>query len=1649
MTMIHILRAQDDEILGYLDNQSANNLYYSAIHEQDTEGKNMLVVTMPASTDVAQHIEGRVRLLAQSEDGGWMEFIAFEVVTIDDMKEVYALGVEEDLNKLKNIVPRRYESYTLKQYLQIATAGTQYTIGDVEYDGFRTLTLDDYMGGYDFLRRVANEFDVELSYRVEVSGNKIVKRYIDVSISMGANNRKEIVYGKDLIGIKKVEYSDRIVTSLFCIGPKKADGTRITTTVTDEDAFQRWNRNGAHLTERYEPESTDEGMTIAQLQAYGTKELKKRIDSIDEYLVTGVSIEEIYPNEKVRLGDDVRVINIEYQPPLYADARVLSVKRSLIDGDEKDYVIGNVFAHDVDDVLATFRTMQSQYGLRIIKSVIAPAGNSSIIWVKIDAANGLEIAHTWNGDEWIAASPTTPEQVGAEPEIPSQPTPPLNPKLGDKWVDTSVEPMELKMYNGVEWQAVQGPRGQDGYTPVKGTDYFDGEAGQDGTDGTSSYVWIRYSQNADGSAMTTSPANAKYIGVATSSTAIVPTSNLSYQWSLVKGTDGVPGETGPNGQTSYIHIKYSDNGTSFTANNGETVGTYIGIYVDFVAADSMTFSAYTWNKVKGEQGIAGPTGSQGLQGIQGYEGSQGIQGPVGANGVSSYTHIAYSTSPTGATGFSIGDSVGATYIGIYVDSLAQDSVNPSAYAWTLIKGSDGTQGLPGVKGDDGLTPYFHTAWATNSNGTLGFSTTVATAKTYIGTYTDNTAADSTDPSKYTWMLTKGETGATGSQGPIGNTGLQGVQGPTGNTGIKGDTGANGQTSYTHIAYSTNATGGTGFSVSDPTGKTYIGMYTDFIATDSADPAKYAWSLIKGADGGQGVAGPTGPTGQTPYLHIAYSTNATGTTGFSTTDPVGKTHIGTYTDFISTDSSTPSLYSWSLIKGDTGGKGDTGSIGPIGPTGPQGSQGVVGPTGPTGATLYTWIKYADSPTTGMVDTPTGKTYIGLAYNKSISTESSVYTDYSWSLIKGDIGAEGPKGTTGATLYTWIKYADTIAGAGLTDLPADKEYIGIAYNKSVAAESTIATDYTWSLIQGPQGVVGPTGPIGPQGQQGVIGPTGPNGATLYTWIKYADTPTTGMADVPTGKTYIGLAYNKTTATETGTYSDYAWSLIKGDIGAEGPKGTTGATLYTWIKYADTVAGVGLVDVPAGKKYIGIAYNKSVAAESTVAADYSWSLIQGDTGAVGPQGPLGPQGVIGPAGPQGVPSYTWIKYATTPTTGMADTPTGKDYIGLAHNKTIAAESSVYADYTWSLIKGATGSEGPAGPGGAPTYTWVKYADTVTGGGISDSPTGKRFLGLAYNKSVAAESVIPTDYQWSPLYDNITVGGKNLLLKSGEPITNQSYPIQTYAITEAIANTMEVTLSFKGTLGRTSWGIYNSGGGVILVTLLPADKGTDGIFRKTFNWTVGASTNDVLHVYPMPSTTAIDSTIEWIKLEKGNVATDWTPSPQDVQIQLDDKPATADLEAVQKSIGDQIGGMVETLDGKANQSDLNTVNGQLDITNEAIATQTQRLSTVEKTADGVKSSITTMQVTLNENAEVIASVETYMNFTETGLEIGKSDSDMKVNITNTEIQFNDNGATVAYINGQKLYITESEVLESLIIGNHKFDKLGTSTIITWVGGN
>lgn len=145
-----------------------------------------------------------------------------------------------------------------------------------------------------------------------------------------------------------------------------------------------------------------------------------------------------------------------------------------------------------------------------------------------------------------------------------------------------------------------------------------------------------------------------------------------------------------------------------------------------------------------------------------------------------------------------------------------------------------------------------------------------------------------------------------------------IIGVYGDTGTPGSPGIDGKTSYFHIKFSDIPNPQYSSQMKESPAK-YIGIYVDFEQLDSTSPSRYTWTQFmgdNGQDGKDGVGIP-GVDGKTSYVHIAYANSADGRTGFSTTDSTNKLYIGQYVDYVQNDSTDPSRYSWTKVKGENG------------------------------------------------------------------------------------------------------------------------------------------------------------------------------------------------------------------------------------------------------------------------------------------------------------------------------------------------------------------------------------------------------------------------------------------------------------------------------------------------------------------------------------------------------------------------------------------------------------------------------------------------------------------------------------------------------------------------------------------------------------
>lgn len=375
-----------------------------------------MLATIPA----AAHATKRNRIIIPDDDGHLREFIILETAQRDKKKRIKSVASYIELKKSRRISPIVLEGQTVNMVTDWTLSGTGWQRGITEYAGIRKVTIEGYQDPYQTLKQLASLFGLELRFRIVVDGSRIVGRFVDLIKKRGEDTKKETRLGKDLIGVERIENSD-IVTALRVLGPEQEDGTRLIVEVKNEEARQRWGRDGQHLWEDYEPSISGDNTTAERLTELGEAQLAKRINTTVQYTAETIAMEEVfgYTHEKVRLGDINRIIDTSYVPPLYLEARVIEIHRSISAGKVKrKYVLGDFIEYKKEDLMKTFLQLQILYGQKLIRRDTPPPNpRQGMVWV--DTSGDLDVIYTWNhyGQKWEKATPTFAEEVGAYDKV--------------------------------------------------------------------------------------------------------------------------------------------------------------------------------------------------------------------------------------------------------------------------------------------------------------------------------------------------------------------------------------------------------------------------------------------------------------------------------------------------------------------------------------------------------------------------------------------------------------------------------------------------------------------------------------------------------------------------------------------------------------------------------------------------------------------------------------------------------------------------------------------------------------------------------------------------------------------------------------------------------------------------------------------------------------------------------------------------------------------------------------------------------------------------------------------------------------------------------------------------------------------------------
>lgn len=760
------------------------------------------------------------------------------------------------------------------------------------------------------------------------------------------------------------------------------------------------------------------------------------------------------------------------------------------------------------------------------------------------------------------------------------------------------------------------------------------------------YTWVVFADTETGGGISLKSAGKTYMGIAYNQTTKQPvlTDPSIYTWVKVVGEQGIAGEPGKNGLTSFFHVRYADVPNPTANQLRKDTGKYIGTYVDYILEDSTDPTKYTWRKFQGDDG---------------EDGADGTPGENGANGETSYLHIAYATSADGKTGFSTTNAVDKTYIGQYVDFTKADSANPAKYHWSKFqgpkgdKGDPGEQGLRGLQGDkgdqgiqgpkgadgkDGKTTYFHIKYSAVSNPTSASQMTETPSK-YIGTYVDFTQTDSDDPKKYSWQQ------------------LEGSQGPQGKQGISGTNGADGKTSYLHIKYSNDGgktfTGNSGEDIG-----AYIGTCVDYAKDDPTSVGTYKWAKIKGEAGAKGDKGDTGKGVKSTSVAYQVSTSGTtvptGTWSGSVPSASAGQYLWTRTIITYTDDTTSTIY----------------SVGRMGTNGANGTNGKS-----IGSVVNYYLATASSSgvttatsgwTTAVQSVSAAKKYLW-NYEVVKYTDGTVASTTAPCIIGsyGDRGSKGDKGDTGST------------GNGIKSIT--EHYAVSASNSTVPTSwsSTVPTmtesnKYLWNYetITYTNGTTVDTTKrvIGVYGNKGATGATGSQGYSLVANVvrdAFTESQWTAYGTINHEETW-----SSTSGIRNGCRIGDMFAIV----------GTATDTKNAHVAYyrSNTASGdlkglcISHTIIPRGAT--GATGSKGDKGDTGAKGD------KGDKGATGPQGPQGPQGVKGDKGPQGDKGATGATGPQGPQ-GAA----GKDANQVVHTVNGNGESNLYVEFATIKITGS----------------------------------------------------------------------------------------------------------------------------------------------------------------------------------------------------------------------------------------------------------------------------------------------------------------------------------------------------------------------------
>ncbi|OTW86367.1 hypothetical protein BK702_15180, partial [Bacillus thuringiensis serovar cameroun] len=349
--LLHIVDFKTEQIIGVIKEDD----YWDDLRQWEMKDNvDQFGFTIVDGTKNAGKLMQKNLIVKQTRDGTFVSYVITETEQLTDgrSKKTHTLGEHTKLKKASVIKPQTLQATTVNESTDFALQGTEWKRGITEFSGVRTIHIKDFTNPLDLLKQIASTFELEIRFRTEILGSFIVGRYVDLVKKVGRDNGKEFLLGKDVQGIRRIESSQDVVTALVGVGPQNSETGEFLTFeeinngklyVGNNDALQRWSKDGKHVFDIYSPQTEDQDMTKQRLKQLTEAELKKRINSSTLYEVNAVALERVFglSHEAVRKGDTVRIKDTKFSPPLFLEARLIAADECDTDPSKDKYIFGD------------------------------------------------------------------------------------------------------------------------------------------------------------------------------------------------------------------------------------------------------------------------------------------------------------------------------------------------------------------------------------------------------------------------------------------------------------------------------------------------------------------------------------------------------------------------------------------------------------------------------------------------------------------------------------------------------------------------------------------------------------------------------------------------------------------------------------------------------------------------------------------------------------------------------------------------------------------------------------------------------------------------------------------------------------------------------------------------------------------------------------------------------------------------------------------------------------------------------------------------------------------------------------------------------------------------------------------------------------